>query len=147
MPGSFVRLRSPKVISRFLAATAIVVIITTWYKAHSWTEKHAVLDHSNLSNTDKTERCLAAEQKNIALIVKTGASEAYNKLPTQFQTALSCAENLLIMSDLDLDFTGHHMYDVLENVNTSVREAHPAFEIYREQLRLRDAGRSMQENK
>ncbi|KAK5124806.1 hypothetical protein LTR85_001519 [Meristemomyces frigidus] len=37
------------------------------------------------------------------------------------------------------------MYDVLEGVNTSIRETHPAFEIYRNQRRLRDAGWSLQQ--
>ncbi|KAK6438328.1 hypothetical protein LTR95_005467 [Oleoguttula sp. CCFEE 5521] len=89
--------------------------------------------------------CGNAPQDHVAVVIKTGASEVDEKLPTLLNTTLSCVENLLIVSDLDADFHGYHMHDVLANVSPAVKDSHPAFEIYRQQIRLRDAGATLQQ--
>ena len=49
----------------------------------------------------------------VVVVVKTGATEAYTKLPTQLLTSLRCVPNLLLVSDLEQDISGYHLHDVL----------------------------------
>jgi len=84
-------------------------------------------------------------QDNVGLIVKTGASEAFEKLPAQIETVLGCAQNLLIVSDLDFELAGHHIHDVLQDVSPAIRDNNPVFEIYLQQRRLRDEGYTMEQ--
>ena len=41
---------------------------------------------------------------NILLVMKTGASETYSKLPTQLLTTMSCLPDFLLFSDLVSDY-------------------------------------------
>lgn len=45
--------------------------------------------------------------------VKTGATEAAAKVPTQMQTALRCVKNVFLFSDLEQDIGEYHLYDAL----------------------------------
>jgi len=74
------------------------------------------------------------------VILRTGATEAYSKIPTQLLTALRCVSNLLIVSDMEQDLGGHHIHDVLKNVSPNIRENHPDFELYRQQRVLQSQG-------
>ena len=130
---------SVKTISRVLAAVILALLFLTWNQAHFWTARTVV---------PETQRCLAKgkfNQDNVGLIVKTGASEAFEKLPAQIETVLGCAQNLLIVSDLDFELAGHHIHDVLQDVSPAVRDNNPVFEIYHQQRRLRDEGYTMEQ--
>jgi Fringe-like len=74
--------------------------------------------------------------EKIVVIVKTGASEAAEKVPAQMQTSLQCAENVLHFSDLEQDIGQYHTYDALDNISASVVDDNPDFIFYREQKRL-----------
>lgn len=64
------------------------------------------------------------------IVVKTGANEIYDKVPTQILTALHCYEDLLFFSDLDQQIGPYAVYDALANVTESVRLNNPDFEYY-----------------
>lgn len=70
---------------------------------------------------------------NILLIMKTGASEAFARVPTQLMTLLRCLPNFLIFSDMEQDVAGYHIMDSLANVTPSVMEGNSDFDLYRRQ--------------
>lgn len=70
---------------------------------------------------------------NILLIMKTGASEAFARVPTQLMTLLRCLPNFLIFSDMEQDVAGYHIMDSLANVTASVMEGNSDFDLYRRQ--------------
>ena len=72
----------------------------------------------------------------IVIAVKTGATEAAEKIPGQMQTMLRCAKNTIIFSDLEQDVGEYHLYDSLDNVSSSVVESNVDFEFYRKQSQL-----------
>ncbi|KAI0834234.1 glycosyltransferase family 31 protein [Hypoxylon sp. FL0890] len=67
---------------------------------------------------------------NILVVVKTGASESYTKIPTQLVTALSCVPDFLIFSDMKQDIAGYHVYDSLDTVLPGVHIQNPDFGLY-----------------
>jgi Fringe-like len=79
--------------------------------------------------------------ENVVVMVKTGASEAAEKVPAQMATSLRCAKHVLHFSDLEQDIGKYHLYDALDNVPASLVDNNPEFGLYRKQKALwRDKG-------
>ena len=55
-------------------------------------------------------------------MVKTGASEAVEKVPTQMATTLRCAKHVLHFSNLEQDIGQYHLHDALDNFPASLVE-------------------------
>ncbi|KAH6656890.1 hypothetical protein BKA67DRAFT_655195 [Truncatella angustata] len=70
---------------------------------------------------------------NILLIMKTGASEAYEKVPTQLVTTLRCHDDFLIFSDMKQSIAGVDIHDSLETMLPEAMEGNPDFDLYRRQ--------------
>lgn len=88
---------------------------------------------STYGSTSPDLRCEAfPDQGDILLVVKTGATESYDKLPTQLLTNLQCADDFLIFSDLEQQIGRYKIYDVLDKVNDTIKES-DHFELYRAQ--------------
>lgn len=90
-------------------------------------------------------RCSAyPENADVVIVVKTGGTETFQKIPTQLMTFLQCAkDDVLIFSDMELELGGQHIYDCLDNVipNTKNNED---FDLYRtQQAYLHDGGEIM----
>ncbi|KPM46289.1 hypothetical protein AK830_g373 [Neonectria ditissima] len=66
----------------------------------------------------------------IMLVMKTGATEAYTKLPTQLLTGLQCIDDFLLFSDLDQQVGNYHVYDVLEDVKDEAKKNLMEFDLY-----------------
>ncbi|KAF4637266.1 hypothetical protein G7Y89_g815 [Cudoniella acicularis] len=73
---------------------------------------------------------------NVVVSVKTGASEATERLPAQMQTTLRCAKNVVFFSDLEQDVKQYHLHDSLDTISTSVIDNNPDFVFYRKQAEL-----------
>jgi hypothetical protein len=83
---------------------------------------------------------------NLVVVVKTGATEAYDKLPTQILTILQCArKNLLIFSDMDQDVAGYHVYDALDEVAEEVKANNLDFDLYHTQQHWRLMGQDIKD--
>ncbi|SLM33672.1 hypothetical protein LPUS_02207 [Lasallia pustulata] len=90
-------------------------------------------------STSPDRRCEAfPDQGDILLVVKTGATESYDKLPTQLLTNLQCADDFLIFSDLEQHIGKYHIHDVLKQVNNDTK-ASDHFELYRAQQEYQKA--------
>ncbi|KAK0130325.1 hypothetical protein ONS96_000846 [Cadophora gregata f. sp. sojae] len=68
---------------------------------------------------------------NIVIAVKTGASEASEKIPSLMQTSLRCAKNVFFFSDLEQDIGPYHLHDTLNKISPEVKKLDGAFEFYR----------------
>ncbi|PYH91263.1 hypothetical protein BO71DRAFT_421711 [Aspergillus ellipticus CBS 707.79] len=89
-------------------------------------------------------RCRAfADPGNVLLVIKTGATEIYEKLPTQLLTTLGCSENYLIFSDLDEQIGPYHIQDALANFTESLKETLPDFNLYLKQQDYRRTGQDI----
>jgi len=73
------------------------------------------------------------DTSKVLLVMKTGASEAFKRVPTQLITMLKCLPDFLIFSDLDQDIGGYRVFDSLENVLSTVKEGNGDFDLYRRQ--------------
>ncbi|KAI3327861.1 glycosyltransferase family 31 protein [Xylariaceae sp. AK1471] len=75
---------------------------------------------------------------DIFVTLRTGTTEAPKKLPVHYTTTLRCVPDYKLYSDFEEDIEGHHVYDVLDEVNPDIVATHPDFEYYN---RLRGKGR------
>ena len=75
------------------------------------------------------------DTSGILLVMKTGASESFDKVPTQLMTVLRCLPDFIMFSDMNQNIAGYHIYDSLGTVLSGAKEHNPDFDIYRRQLR------------
>jgi hypothetical protein len=68
--------------------------------------------------------------------VKTGASEAAEKIPVLMSSSLRCAANVFLFSDLEQDLGEYHLYDALDTIPASMVSNNPDFEFYLKQREL-----------
>ena len=88
------------------------------------------------------------DTKDILVVMKTGATEAYDKLPIHFMTTLKCVNDTIIFSDMEMDMAGHHLIDVLSEITDDVKDGNQDFELYRklqEYHKLREDPRALKE--
>ncbi|SPJ75138.1 uncharacterized protein FTOL_04869 [Fusarium torulosum] len=69
----------------------------------------------------------------IMLVMKTGATEAFTKLPAHLLTSLQCLDDYLLFSDLDQQIDKYQIYDVLKDVKDDVRQGRKEFDLYKAQ--------------
>ncbi|KAI9789380.1 MAG: hypothetical protein M1835_001708 [Candelina submexicana] len=69
--------------------------------------------------------------EDILIVMKTGATEAYDKLPIHLLTTLRCTDNYLVFSDMEQDIGGYHVFDSLDEVDPSFANNHKDFDLYR----------------
>lgn len=81
---------------------------------------------------NSNSRCDTLPQiKDTLIVVKTGANEVYEKLPTQLMTALECYKDILIFSDLEQKIGQYEIHDALDNVSEEVKKTSEDFQYYR----------------
>jgi Fringe-like len=73
------------------------------------------------------------DTSGILLIMKTGATESYDKVPTQLMTMLKCLPDFLIFSDMDQHVAGYHVRDSLDTVSSEAVDGNSDFDLYRRQ--------------
>ncbi|KAI1438369.1 glycosyltransferase family 31 protein [Xylaria sp. CBS 124048] len=71
----------------------------------------------------------------VLLVMKTGATEAYERIPTQLLTTMSCIpeSNFLIFSDLEQQIGSYHLYDALADIDDVDKIRISDFSLYRSQ--------------
>lgn len=73
------------------------------------------------------------DTSNVLLVMKTGESEAFARVPTQLLTVLKCLPDSLIFSDMEQNIAGRQIHDSLSTVLPEVQEGNPDFDLYRRQ--------------
>ncbi|GIZ48724.1 hypothetical protein CKM354_001177400 [Cercospora kikuchii] len=79
----------------------------------------------------------------VMVILKTGATELYQKLPTHFVTTFKCVPNFMIFSDLNQTFADVQIHDAIAPVSQKIREEHEDFKLYREIEKWQREGQDM----
>ncbi|GJN74520.1 hypothetical protein PLICBS_008611 [Purpureocillium lilacinum] len=73
------------------------------------------------------------DTSSVLLVMKTGASEAYGKLPNQIMTNLKCVPNYLFFGDMAQKVAGHTVHDSLDTVIPDVKRKNKDFNLYHRQ--------------
>ena len=107
-----------------------------WCEAVSFETTQLTIDPSPMLE----ETCATLPGANETLmILKTGSTEMYNKLPIHLNSTLRCYPNYIIFSDFAKYYQGQHVFDALESVDAGIQANHPDFELHR---RLKQDGRA-----
>lgn len=70
---------------------------------------------------------------SVLTIMKTGASEAYTRIPTQLMTTLKCLPDFLFFGDMKQKIAGYTIHDSLDTVLDEVKQKNKDFELYHRQ--------------
>lgn len=68
--------------------------------------------------------------KDVLVVMRTGMTEALEKLPVHFDTTLKCVPKHVIFSDYEERIQGHQVHDVLNKVSATLKASVPEFELY-----------------
>jgi hypothetical protein len=82
---------------------------------------------------------------SLVIVVKTGATEAYSKLPTLLLTYLSCVppENLLFFSDIAGTVGNFAIHDALDTATKAATHDNHDFDLYYTQQEMKRLGQDM----
>lgn len=80
-----------------------------------------------------------AEDHETLFILRTGATEIAERVPTHFSTSLRCFPQHVIFSDYAETFLGERVLDALEHVDPDIVANNSDFELYR---RVKQYGRA-----
>ncbi|KAI9812717.1 MAG: hypothetical protein M1827_004473 [Pycnora praestabilis] len=97
------------------------------------------------SSAGECDTAVFPQSNDVLVVIKTGATEAYNKLPVHFLTTLRCTRNYLIFSDMEQDMGGYHIYDSLDEVTEEFKASHDDFKLYRKLQEYRAANQDTQQ--
>ncbi|KAK8133346.1 hypothetical protein PG984_005358 [Apiospora sp. TS-2023a] len=70
------------------------------------------------------------DTSNILVVMKTGASESFSKVPTQLMTTLRCLPDYLIFSDMKQTIAGVEIRDSLDTVLEEAKKDNADFVLY-----------------
>ncbi|KAL1895159.1 hypothetical protein Cpir12675_003342 [Ceratocystis pirilliformis] len=73
------------------------------------------------------------DTSNILIIMKTGATESFSRVPTQLLTVLRCIPEYFIYSDMEQTISGFHVRNALDTVLQEAMDENPDFDLYRRQ--------------
>jgi hypothetical protein len=96
------------------------------------------------SGVERPDFCNAFDLSNIALSIKTGATEPRNKIPTQLMTFLRCVPEVMLFSDLEQTLGSHDLDNVLSHVTKTEVHSNPEFNLYWKQQEYADDGREVE---
>ena len=81
--------------------------------------------------------------ENVMVLLKTGATELYQKLPTHFLTTFTCVPHFQIFSDVAQQFGDVDVHDAIAPVSWVFREHHMDFDLYRKLQHYHAEGQDM----
>jgi len=96
------------------------------------------------SKTTLPSFCNAYDVSQVAISIKTGATESRNKVSTQLMTFLRCVPDVMLFSDLDQRIGSLDMDDVLKMYTEDSTRGLLDFDIYRQQQKLAEQGRDIE---
>lgn len=75
------------------------------------------------------------------VVMKTGSTEVFQKLPIHLVTTFRCTPHYLIFSDLPQSVADFPVYDAIDTVRTEYKDHHEDFELYRKLKKYQKDGR------
>ncbi|EON61810.1 hypothetical protein W97_01027 [Coniosporium apollinis CBS 100218] len=119
----------------------LYIVISSYHLTKTW--RHPTRPDLTFKQDSSIDCAPFPSPPNLVLSVKTGATEAYDKLPTQLLTTLRCAPSPLIFSDLEQHLGPHHLVDVLASLPPSITDNNTDFDIYFKQKEYASAHRDI----
>ena len=158
-PGSFNRtLTLHRLTIAFLILLAIYLFQDSWISAKS-RDNIDIIPPTSQPETDEspvpiekasdvadshTEGCRSVPgADNVLVMLKTGATEIYEKLPTHFVTLFKCTPHYMIFSDLAQDYADFPIRDAIAPVSKQLRDGHEDFRIYKKLQQYQREGQEM----
>ena len=68
---------------------------------------------------------------DIMLVMKTGATAAFNRLPVHLMTTLQCIDDFLLFSDMEQKIGTHTIHNALDEVSDETKKGNQDFDLYR----------------
>ncbi|KAL2869416.1 uncharacterized protein BJX67DRAFT_378972 [Aspergillus lucknowensis] len=127
-----------------VALTAIGIFVVYFLNFVDWANRNDDLDTTDwgiegvASDSGDADCAHLHGMDKILVILKTGATEALQKVPVQIETTLRCVPHYVVLSDYEEDIAGVLARDSLSTVSEETRRTNPDFGIYN---RLRVSGR------
>lgn len=111
-------------------STPVHATATSTPQSSALAETELTLNHT--ASTQDAANCLNAPGADrVMIVLKTGASEIYEKLPTHLITLFRCTHHYLIFSDLPQTYSDYQIHDALDTVSDAYKNDHQDFEFYR----------------
>lgn len=109
--------------------------IQTWFSQSTgtWKDHEGHKDHEGPTVQARDGCPIASKAQDIVITVKTGASEAYKRLPVQMKTSLRCPPNVLHFSDMAQKLGNITIHDSLAAVAEFIKIGNSDFDLYRQQ--------------
>ncbi|GME25210.1 hypothetical protein GTA08_BOTSDO03476 [Neofusicoccum parvum] len=82
---------------------------------------------------------------DVFVVMKTSATEVHQKLPVHLETTFRCIPNFAVFSDYEEEVHGQKVYDVLDEVNETLRKTHSDFTLYRQLHEYKSMGKDVNE--
>ena len=123
----------------FLVCVLLIGAATIGRPGTQWLRNRPPPSKNNTYDRDSSEDPLChafPDSGNIAIAVKTGATEAAEKVPMLMLTTLRCAKNVMIFSDLEQKVAGYQLHDALADIPRSAMQGNSDFDFY---WKLREA--------
>jgi hypothetical protein len=131
-------------------ALAFLIILAVYLFQDSWTSTHHKLDIATSESHHEDDQIPLPEHAfshtaqindnhcrdvpgadDVLIMLKTGATEIYEKLPTHFVTLFKCTPHYMVFSDLAQDYADFPVRDAIAPVSKTFREHHKDFTLYR----------------
>ncbi|PBP18001.1 hypothetical protein BUE80_DR011175, partial [Diplocarpon rosae] len=139
---------------RFLVVAAILLTVIqlhlfqdgTYMSSWNWSSDHHGGDNVHPDTKSIIEGCEhLSGMDRVVVTLKTGATEAAQKVPTIMNTTLRCAPHVYGFSDMAQTVGQIHLQNALDTIADSVMNDNSDFDIYRKQMELRDPERITKE--
>ncbi|KAK5171480.1 uncharacterized protein LTR77_004625 [Saxophila tyrrhenica] len=119
-----------------LLGGTILYFSGTWRRGYEQTPSRDAMSEASRSMCE-----LYPDTGDIAVIIKTGAQEGLQNLPTTLRTSLSCVQNFSVLSDLNQTLGDIQIHDVLSRFSRPAMKGNKEFDIYWKQQRLQADGK------
>lgn len=70
--------------------------------------------------------------EDVLVVLKTGATELFTRLPEQLLSLSRCIPNFMVFSDLEQDIGDYHVSDALDEINDKYKNYHADFQFYKQ---------------
>ncbi|KAK2623824.1 hypothetical protein QTJ16_007005 [Diplocarpon rosae] len=122
-----------RVVALYFVLAQIYRFLPDSFNTHTHKE---VSEPQRKSSEDASCSAVAKSPDNqLVIMVKTGTSEAAEKVPVQLDHSLRCwpFSRTIWFSDLEEEIDGHHLIDALDAIPEAIKAGNPDFDIYRRQ--------------
>lgn len=143
----------PRVTFAFLIILAVYLFRDSWIPEdhiatpapHHAADKPqgSAAENSNIAQTHAESCRNVPGADNVLVMLKTGATEIYEKLPTHFVTLFKCTPHHMVFSDLKQDYADFPIRDAIAPVSKQFREQHDDFTLYRKLQQYQREGQDM----